>query len=63
MLTYPDISPVAIDFGPVAIHWYGLTYLFGFVAVWWLGKLRARRADSGWTAEEVADMLDRKSVV
>ena len=57
MLTYPDISPVAVDFGPVAIHWYGLTYLFGFIAVWWLGNLRARRPDSGWTAEEVADML------
>jgi len=57
MLTYPDISPVAVDFGPVAIHWYGLTYLFGFIAVWWLGNLRARRPDSGWAAEEVADML------
>ena len=57
MLTYPDISPVAVDFGPVAIHWYGLTYLFGFIAVWWLGNLRARRPDSGWTPEEVADML------
>ena len=57
MLTYPDISPVAVDFGPVAIHWYGLTYLFGFIAVWWLGNLRARRPDSGWKPEEVADML------
>ena len=57
MLTYPDISPVAVDFGPVVIHWYGLTYLFGFIAVWWLGNLRARRADSGWKPEEVADML------
>ncbi|VAW82872.1 Prolipoprotein diacylglyceryl transferase [hydrothermal vent metagenome] len=57
MLTYPDISPVAVDFGPVAIHWYGLTYLFGFIAVWWLGGRRARRPDSGWTPDEVADML------
>lgn len=57
MLTYPQISPVAVDFGPVAIHWYGLTYLFGFVAVWWLGKLRARNPDVGWKPEEVADML------
>ncbi len=24
MLTYPDIDPVAIQLGPVAIHWYGL---------------------------------------
>ena len=25
--------------------------------MWWLGNLRARRPDSGWTPEEVADML------
>jgi phosphatidylglycerol:prolipoprotein diacylglycerol transferase len=57
MLHYPDISPVAISFGPVAIHWYGLTYLFGFVAVWVLGRARARRPGSGWDPEEIADML------
>jgi len=54
---YPDISPVAVSLGPVAIHWYGIMYLLGFVAVWWLGGLRARRPDSGWTAEEVPDLL------
>ena len=57
MLTYPDISPVAISLGPFAIHWYGLTYLFGFVAVWVLGGIRARKPGSGWAPEEIADML------
>ncbi len=57
MLTYPDISPVAISLGPVAIHWYGLTYLLGFVAVWVLGRIRARQPGSGWEPEEIADML------
>jgi len=57
MLTYPDISPVAISLGPVAIHWYGLMYLIGFIAVWWLGSVRARKPDSGWKAEEISDLL------
>lgn len=57
MLMYPDIDPVAIALGPVAIHWYGLTYLFGFLAVWILGGLRARRPGSGWQPEEISDML------
>ncbi len=57
MLMYPDIDPVAVSLGPVAIHWYGLTYLFGFIAVWLLGNLRARKPGSGWHPEEVADML------
>jgi phosphatidylglycerol:prolipoprotein diacylglycerol transferase len=57
MLRYPDIDPVAVSFGPVAIHWYGLMYLIGFAAVWWLGRLRARRPDSGWNTDEIADLL------
>lgn len=57
MLVYPDIDPVAVSFGPVAIHWYGLTYLLGFVAVWLLGSLRARQPGSGWKPDEIADML------
>lgn len=39
MLQYPQINPVAISLGPFAIHWYGLMYMVGFVAVWWLGRL------------------------
>jgi phosphatidylglycerol---prolipoprotein diacylglyceryl transferase len=57
MLTYPDISPVAISLGPLAIHWYGLTYLVGFIGVWVLGGVRARKPGSGWKAEEIPDML------
>ena len=57
MLIYPHIDPVAIDFGVAKIHWYGLTYLFGFAGSWWLGVLRAARKDSGWKKDEVADLI------
>jgi len=30
MLMSPHIDPVALQIGPLAIHWYGLTYLAGF---------------------------------
>ena len=30
MLIYPHIDPVALQLGPIAIHWYGLTYLAAF---------------------------------
>ena len=43
MLQYPQIDPVAISLGPFAIHWYGLMYVVGFVAAWWLGRRRALR--------------------
>jgi prolipoprotein diacylglyceryltransferase len=27
MLLHPSINPVALQLGPLAVHWYGLTYL------------------------------------
>jgi len=58
MLTYPEIDPVAIQLGPLAIHWYGLMYLVGFVGGWWLGQRRAqRRSDLPLTGEQVGDLL------
>jgi len=32
--TYPNIDPVAFHIGPLAIRWYGLTYLFGALLVY-----------------------------
>ncbi len=57
MLTYPNIDPVAISLGPVKVHWYGLMYLVGFLAFWWLGKIRARQAHVVVKPEQVGDML------
>lgn len=57
MLTYPDIDPVAISLGPLQVHWYGLMYVVGFVAAWWLGARRARRPGSGWTPDDVGDLI------
>lgn len=42
MIQFPDISPVAFSLGPVQVHWYGLTYLMGFLAAWWLGNQRCK---------------------
>lgn len=57
MLTYPDIDPVAIALGPVRIHWYGLMYVLGFAAAWWLGRWRATRPGSTWRPVDVDDLI------
>jgi phosphatidylglycerol:prolipoprotein diacylglycerol transferase len=57
MLTYPDISPVAISAGPFQVHWYGLMYLVGFLGAWWLGRLRTRRPGATWQAVEIGDVI------
>ena len=57
MLTYPIFDPVAIKLGPLKVHWYGLMYLVAFAAAWWLAKVRTKRPDSGWNAEQISDLI------
>jgi len=56
-LSYPEIDPVALDLGVFQIHWYGLMYLFGFLAAYLLGQHRAKREGSPLTPEQVGDMI------
>ncbi|MFC1749139.1 prolipoprotein diacylglyceryl transferase [Pseudomonadota bacterium] len=57
MYIYPDIDPIAISLGPLKVHWYGLMYLIGFGAVWWLGNLRAKLPNSPFKPEHIADLV------
>ena len=40
MLSFPVIHPVALSLGPVHVHWYGLMYVLGFAAAWFLARRR-----------------------
>jgi phosphatidylglycerol---prolipoprotein diacylglyceryl transferase len=40
MLVHPQFNPIALQLGPLAIHWYGLMYLAGFMTFLWLGRKR-----------------------
>lgn len=42
MTVLHQIDPIAFHLGPVQVHWYGIMYLLGFAAAWWLGRLRVR---------------------
>ena len=57
MIAYPNIDPVAVSLGPIAIHWYGLMYLIGFVSAYYLGVYRTKRSNGLWTPEQVSDMI------
>lgn len=54
---YPSIDPVALSIGPLQLHWYGLMYVFSFAAGWLLGRWRASRPWSKWTAQQVDDYV------
>jgi len=57
MLTYPVIDPVAVALGPVKVHWYGLMYLLGFAAVYFLGQKRAQQPWSPIKPEAIEDLV------
>jgi len=57
MLVHPDFNPIAISFGPVAVRWYGLMYLVGFILFLGLGRWRARETWRGMSAQDVDDLL------
>jgi phosphatidylglycerol:prolipoprotein diacylglycerol transferase len=57
MLKYPGFNPIAIEIGPVKVHWYGIMYLIGFAGGWWLARLRAGKPGSTWKASDVDDLI------
>ena len=57
MLRHPEFDPVAVQFGPLAVHWYGLMYVAAFGLGWWLGRVRAADPARGWRGSDVDDVL------
>jgi len=64
MLTFPQIDPVAVKLGPLAIHWYGLTYLAAFGLFMLLARARLKhepfasvQGPGAWQRKDVEDML------
>jgi hypothetical protein len=60
MLIHPMPDPIALQLGPVAIHWYGLMYVLAFALFIALGRVRIKQphiAAQQWKKEDLDDML------
>jgi phosphatidylglycerol:prolipoprotein diacylglycerol transferase len=51
-----DINPILIDLGPIKVGWYGLMYVFGFMASYLLVRYQMKRKDFGISRVEVDDL-------
>jgi len=47
-ITFPQIDPVLIQIGPLAIRWYALSYIAGLLGAWWF-VLRLLKTERLWT--------------
>lgn len=58
MLIHPQFDPIAVHLGPLAVRWYGLMYLVGFLLVLVMGRYRIRTQPwRGWSVRDLDDML------
>ena len=55
--SHRDLDRAGFGIGPLRVHWYGIMYLIGFVAAWWLARYRARRPGSTWTPLDIDDLI------
>ncbi len=56
-LIFPNIDPVIVHLGPLAVRWYGVMYLIGFMFAMWLANRRADQSKGIWTRDQVSDLL------
>ncbi len=58
MLTYPEIDPIALQLGPLAIRWYALAYISGILlGMTYMSHLLKRMADPPLEKKQLEDLL------
>lgn len=57
MIPYPHINPVLIGIGPLQVRWYGIMYLLGFLASYFLIQKQERARQVGLVGAAVQDLI------
>ncbi len=57
LVPFPDIDPIAIQIGPLAIRWYALAYIAGIVLSWRLMRRLVARDPAVATATHTDDFV------
>lgn len=56
-IAFPQIDPVALRIGPLAVHWYGLAYVAGFVGAALILRRLARRWSLVFSDDDVLNIV------
>jgi phosphatidylglycerol:prolipoprotein diacylglycerol transferase len=56
-MTFPQIDPVILTIGPLAVRWYGLMYLLGFCGGYFMLTHLVRLRKFAMTKETLSDLL------
>ncbi len=56
-IAFPDIDPVAFQFGWIIVRWYSLAYIGGLFLAWALARHMSRKTHSTFTVLKIDDFL------
>ncbi|MEW6542334.1 MAG: prolipoprotein diacylglyceryl transferase [Nitrospirota bacterium] len=56
-MPYPNLDPVLVRLGPLQLRWYGLMYLLGLTAAYFVIKARVAARNLAITTEEIYDLI------
>ncbi|MDY0268386.1 prolipoprotein diacylglyceryl transferase [Trichloromonas sp.] len=54
---FPQIDPVIFQVGPLAVRWYGLMYLLGFIGAYFVIRHLAQRRNLDLSPDQLSDLL------
>ena len=57
MIPYPEINPDIIRIGPLAVRWYGIMYLIGFTAAYFLVRYQLKRRKISVTIRDIDSLF------
>ncbi|ABK44388.1 prolipoprotein diacylglyceryl transferase [Magnetococcus marinus MC-1] len=57
MIVFPQIDPVLVEIGPLAIRWYGMMYTLSFLIGWPLLKRRAAKVMPDLSVDHLGDIM------
>jgi phosphatidylglycerol:prolipoprotein diacylglycerol transferase len=58
-MTYPEIDPIIFSLGPLHVRWYGLMYVLGFLASYYLVRRQIRE----FKYQQLADHFENLNLV
>ena len=56
-MQFPHIDPVFLRIGPLQFRWYGLMYILGFIATYFILRAESARKRLPLTKDDVADLV------
>ena len=57
MLSFPNIDPVIVSIGPLAIHWYSLAYVIGILFGWYYSLKLIEKFPIGITKKNIDEFI------